>query len=380
MQDKMILTGGTILDGTGTPPFRGTIILSGGRIETVIQSTEIPDGIQTIDITGCTALPGFVQAHAHPGFKQLDGQDLPDYELGWLEACHRAGITTVRDMGGLNGSSLEDVLQRRDELIATGKYPRIASAGKFLSATGGYGGVAPIPITTEAEAGQAVRRAHRAGADFIKTSLELGYSPDTALPILSPELLKAICGEARSLGLPVSAHLSQSGPLRTLVEAGITHAEHAPYDTMDDELIALMVERGVTLTPTLTLYRMLQEKYGAPFLASAMENTRRFAAAGGIIAVGDDYLEPAAPWYLPGLPMGEVELLGQAGLNPMQIITALTKNGAAACGLLHLTGTLEPGKAADVTVVRGNPLESLAVLMDVRMVISRGRIVRHAAG
>ncbi len=376
MHNRMILSGGTIIDGTGAAPYTGTLILSSGKIESIDTKNTNPYG-EIINITGCTVLPGFVHAHAHPGFKQLAGQDLPDYELGWLEACLNAGITTVRDMGGLNGNSLEDVLRRRDGLNATGKYPRIASAGKFLAAPGGYGGMAPIAITTEGEARHAVRDALQAGVDFIKTSLELGYSPDTALPTLPPELLGAICDEARSLGLPVAAHLSQSGPLRTLVEAGITNAEHAPYDPMDDELISLMINRGVMLTPTLTMYRMFQEKYGAPFLATAMDNTRRFAAAGGLVAVGDDYLEPEEPWYLPGLPMGELELLLQAGLTPMQVITALTKNGAAACGLASGTGTLEPGKAADVVVVRGDPLADLNRLREVAVVVSRGRVIKN---
>ena len=372
---KIALAGGMLLDGTGAAPYAGTLILSAGKIESI--ATDNPN-VEAIDITGCTVLPGFVHAHAHPGFKQLAGQDLPDYELPWLEACLAAGVTTVRDMGALSGSSLDAVLQRRDALNAAGNAPRIASPGKFLSAPGGYGGISPIAITSEREARQAVRHAHHAGVDFIKTSLELGYSPDTALPTLTPELLRAICEEARSLGLQVAAHLSQSGPLRTLVEAGITNAEHAPYDRMDDELIALMIERSVMLTPTLTMYRMFQEKFGAPFLATAMENTQRFAAAGGRIAVGDDYLEPEEPWYKPGLPFGELELLRQAGLSPLQLITALTKNGAAACGLASVTGTLEPGKAADVVVVRGDPLEDLNALKDVRMVINRGTVITQA--
>ncbi len=372
---KIALAGGMLLDGTGAAPYAGTLILSAGKIESI--ATDNPN-VEAIDITGCTVLPGFVHAHAHPGFKQLAGQDLPDYELPWLEACLAAGVTTVRDMGALSGSSLDAVLQRRDALNAAGNTPRIASPGKFLSAPGGYGGISPIAITSEREARQAVRHAHHAGVDFIKTSLELGYSPDTALPTLTPELLRAICEEARSLGLQVAAHLSQSGPLRTLVEAGITNAEHAPYDRMDDELIALMIERSVMLTPTLTMYRMFQEKFGAPFLATAMENTQRFAAAGGRIAVGDDYLEPEEPWYKPGLPFGELELLRQAGLSPLQLITALTKNGAAACGLASVTGTLEPGKAADVVVVRGDPLEDLNALKDVRMVINRGTVITQA--
>jgi imidazolonepropionase-like amidohydrolase len=370
--DKYALTGGVILDGTGCSPYEGSLIVCDDKIAAINGSI---DGCEVINIPGCTALPGFINAHTHPGYKYIGETEVPDYELGYLEKCLAQGVTTVRDMGALNANTIEEILSRRDKLNASGRYPFIVSAGKFIAAPGGYGGIAPLTVSTKEEAREIVDRSVAAGADFIKTSLENGFSPETALPKLSVELLNAICSAARSRGFRVAAHLSQCEPLRALVQAGITDAGHVPYEPMDDELIALMVTKAVCITPTLTLYRMLSEKYGAPFLQTALDNVRRFAAAEGTIAVGDDYIEPAEPWYPQGLPWGELELLHQAGLSNRQIIQALTANGAEVCGLGAHTGTLQAGKLADITVVRGDPLTDLSCLKNIRLVSVRGRLV-----
>ncbi len=369
---RFALTGGNVIDGTGAPPRRSALIISGDRIESIGGDAS---GCPAVDVSGCTLLPGFIHAHAHPGFKQMEGADMPRYDEAYLEGCLAAGITTVRDMGALDATPFPEIRAQRDCLNASGKYPRIVSAGKFIAAPGGYGGIAPIAVTSKAEAADAISRLAEAGADFVKTSLENGFTPDTTLPKLAPELLAAICDAARERGLRVAAHMSQSEPLRTLVQAGITDAGHAPYDPMDDALIELMVKRNIIMAPTLTLFRMLSEKYGAPFLDTALDNVRRFVKAGGRVAVGDDYIEPESPWYGPGLPYGELELLAQAGLTNMQVIIALTANGAEACGLKRETGALLPGMRADVVAVRGDPLKSLARLKDVRLVVLGGRIV-----
>lgn len=373
MPQNIALRGGLVIDGTGRRPHYGTVTIENDIIRSIGAG---PDDVAHINLAGCTLLPGFVHAHAHTGFKHLSGEDLQDYDTGWLEACLDAGITTERDMGALNRTPLEKVLQRRDELNATGRFPRIVSPGKFIAAPGGYGGQDPLAVASAGEADAVVGRAALAGADFVKTSLEYGFGPGTALPRLTEEQLRAICAAARARGLRAAAHISQCEPLRLLVEAGITDAGHVPYEPMDDALIASMVRRGVVMTPTLTLYAMLGEKFGAPLLPQALDNVRRFHGAGGAVAVGDDYIEPEPPWYRPGLPIREIELLGQAGLDAMAIIVALTANGALACGLAGETGTLEVGKRADVAVVRGNPLDDIACLKEIEMVVSAGRIVR----
>ncbi|HSN65992.1 MAG TPA: amidohydrolase family protein, partial [Fusibacter sp.] len=108
---------------------------------------------------------------------------------------------------------------------------------------------------------------------------------------------------------------------------------------------------------------------------STKQNVLRFVEAGGIIALGDDYIEEEAPWYRLGMPIMELKLLKEAGLTNMQIIVAATQNGSIVCGLDKEIGTIETGKRADILIVEGNPLENLDNISNVRMVIKEGHII-----
>jgi len=102
----------------------------------------------------------------------------------------------------------------------------------------------------------------------------------------------------------------------------------------------------------------------------AMENVRRLAAAGGIIAMGSDY-----PFQVhAGLPLDELRLMQEAGLTPTEVLVAATRNAAAVAGLADV-GTVQPGKAADLIVVAGDPSKDVADLALVSTVIQSGRRV-----
>ncbi len=131
-----------------------------------------------------------------------------------------------------------------------------------------------------------------------------------------------------------------------------------------------MVDGGVYLVPTFTVFR----NYGAP-VSGCVNNVRQFAEAAGQVALGNDYGGGPGDFEL-GIPMYEVEKLSEAGLTPMQIIMASTKNAAHVSNMEQEIGTLEPGKMADVLVVGGNPLEDLQALTKVRLVVHSGVIIR----
>jgi imidazolonepropionase-like amidohydrolase len=101
---------------------------------------------------------------------------------------------------------------------------------------------------------------------------------------------------------------------------------------------------------------------------------RVFVKAGGRVALGND------GGYLPGLevgmPIGEIEAMHDAGMTPMQIIVAATRDAAYVCRWSDLLGTLEVGKTADILVVNGDPLRNLDALLDVQLVIHDGIIIR----
>jgi imidazolonepropionase-like amidohydrolase len=106
------------------------------------------------------------------------------------------------------------------------------------------------------------------------------------------------------------------------------------------------------------------------------DNLKRFVAGGGQVALGTDYAGYSMPFEL-GMPITEIELMHQAGMTPMQIIVAATKNAAHVSNRDRDLGTLEVGKIADVLIVNGDPLQDLHALLDVRLVVKDGVIIRQ---
>jgi imidazolonepropionase-like amidohydrolase len=322
----LILTNGYLVDGTGSEPIKNTsVAIKGGKIVSIFKDEELQikeAECKVIDLKGSTILPGFINTHVHINFEELD------YIKSWLNS----GVTTVRDMGILNTLEISDVLEKRKMMNGTNEFPRLIIAGKFLTAPGGYGGCSPIGISTEEEAVRKVDELLNMGCDFIKTVLEDGYDPSTfGLPKLSPYLLKAMCDEAHNKGAWVSAHVSQAKNLEILVDAGINEAAHNVCDKMSDELIAKMVKKNVCMVPTMNLYKAFSDKYAAPFYDTCVDNLIRFTEAGGKIAIGTDFIEEDLPWFELGMPLYELQLLKDAGLDNMDVQETMQRKWEKSC-------------------------------------------------
>ncbi|MNC34214.1 hypothetical protein D3C75_826390 [compost metagenome] len=272
-------------------------------------------------------------------------------------------------------ATIDDVIAHTNGLDPL-SFPRIITSGKVFTAPGGYGGQEPIGVGSAEEARLKVREVLTQGVHFIKTALEDGYDPSTfGMPKLNQEVLEAICREAGEMGAYVSAHVTSAHNLQVLVNAGINDAAHMIYDRLDDSLIRQMIDKHIRIIPTLTVLQMFQDKFGAPLLAQGLDNVRRFVEAGGEIGLGDDFMEEEGPWYRLGMPWEEIRLLGEAGLTPMQIITAATLNGAKICNLSHELGTVETGKKADLFVIDGDPLADINNLRKVKFVMKDGNLL-----
>ena len=137
-----------------------------------------------------------------------------------------------------------------------------------------------------------------------------------------------------------------------------------------------MIEDNVYWEPTLELWRCVRNLHQVKWDAQALDNLQRFSQAGGKVALGTDYGGYRCDFDL-GMPMSEIDLMLQAGMTPMQIIIAATKNAAYVCNLEEQIGTLEPGKIADILIVAGNPLVDIQALNDVQMVVHNGVIIRE---
>jgi imidazolonepropionase-like amidohydrolase len=243
----------------------------------------------------------------------------------------------------------------------------------LVTVPGGYPirpwGMSALTVTSPEDAALKTNRLLDDGADVIKIALETGAIFETRLPVLSEAEAAAIVEVAHARGTRVSAHLTTSGDLERALDAGVDDLAHMVVDPISDELIARTVQEKVVWVPTLELWKRVGD-----FDRGAVANLERFVAAGGRVALGTDYAGYDATFDL-GMPFTELEMMQAAGMTPMQIVVAATRNAAYACNLEHELGTLEAGKIADVLVVDGDPLADLGALANVRMVVHNGVVI-----
>ena len=372
-KSDVALINGRLIDGTGAAAVPdAAMIIKDDRIMAVgpSLSVEIPANSEIIDLDGMTMLPGFINAHVHAA-----------YDKWTLKAWAQGGVTTVRDLGvARHFSHPSHFFERRDELCADPKCARLTAVGPFVNVAGGYPvarwGGEMIIVDSPEDAKIKVGHLIDVGADVIKTVMESGYIfRQTDWPLLSREELTAIVETAHERKKPVTVHVTSAKDLEPVLDSGADEIAHMVVDDLSDELIARMVETGTRWVPTLELYQLVSRKYALDYGPRAVENLARFVAAGGEVVLGTDYAGAPEVTFDLGMPIREIEWMKEAGMMPMQIIVAGTKAGARSCNLQNQTGTLEPGKLADVLVVDGNPLTDIQALTRVRRVLREGNSI-----
>jgi len=228
-----------------------------------------------------------------------------------------------------------------------------------------------LAVTSADDAREKVDQLLTSGADIIKIAIESGQSFNMQIPTLSPVEASAIVETAHQHGTVVSAHLLVSKDLNEAVEARADDIGHMVVDNLPDSLIGAMVRNGTYWVPTIELWKNVGQGLGEV----AINNLRRFVAAGGQVVLGTDYAGYNKPFQL-GMPMHEIEWMQEAGMTQMEIIIAATKHAAHVCNRDRDLGTLETGKIADVLVVNGDPLQDLHALEQVRLVLRNGVVIR----
>jgi imidazolonepropionase-like amidohydrolase len=351
-----------LMDGSGSNPIPNSIvIIQDGLIQSVGTSAtlDIPSGVDIIDLQGSYILPGLMNTHVHSGYVENN-----------LKVWANSGVTTVRDIGNLSSSPAAG-FSARDILLTDNKNARLVAAGPLVTTVGGYGN---YPVTSPGDAEQKTNDLIDAGADLIKIAIEDNLQGRT-WPMLSMEEIKMICQTAHNRNKLVAAHISRASHLYMAIKGGVDDVDHMVIDNLPDSLITLMIQNDIYWVPTLELWKGVSDMFSINWITIAKSNLKRFVQAGGKVALGTDYDGYVTPFDL-GMPITEMKLMQEAGMTPMQIIIAGTINAASVCDLENELGTIEPGKIADIIIVKDNPLEDLESLLNVQMVIHNGDIIK----
>ncbi len=397
---RTVFRGGLIFDGTGSAPAPADLLVEDGRIIDV--GPEL-DGDEVVELDGRTLLPGLFDCHTHVMLSHIDlwRQVQTPFSFQFYEAAAnllatlRIGITTVRDAGGADLGVKEAVAKG----LISG--PRMRISIRMLSQTGGHGddwyvsGVeVPTPfgmshpgapsglVDGPDEVRRTVRAMIRAGADVIKVATSGGVlSPrdDPRHAHFREDELAVLVAEATAAGIPVMAHAQATDGIKNAVRAGIRSIEHGIY--LDDEAIELMLSHGTYLVPTLMAPRGVIEaaEAGAAIPAESVEKAhqvvdihresfRRAVAAGVRIAMGTD--SGVTPH---GQNLRELALMEEGGMEPAAVLASSTSVAAALLGVDDRLGTLEPGKLADLVVVRGDALDLATLAERIDSVWMEGR-------
>src|SRR5437016_5405588 len=390
--DRLILTGATLIDGTGAEPVRDrAVVIERGRIGAVLRGRREGDATE-LALDGLTLLPGLINCHVH---FCLGGEADParvlfedPIAIRTIKAVLRgkqtveAGVTTVRDLGGVDEIALALRDATRAGLIPG---PRILAAARGICMTGGHGWRFGREADGPDDVRKGVREQLKAGADVIKIFasggvMTPGVEPGSAQ--LTPEEIRAAIEEASRAGRRTAAHAQATAGIAACVDAGIASIEHGVFLT--EAIARTMAREGIALVATLIAPEQIVVhgvKAGIPEFAVRkseavrgrhLESFHMAVRAGVPIAAGTDAGTPLNPH---GSIVPELALMVKAGMTPLETIRAATATAARLVALGHEVGTIAPGLAADLVAVDGHPEERIEALADVRLVLTSGRIV-----
>ena len=371
---------GNLIDGTGGPPMKNAqLLVEGDRIAAIGPTVEetVPPETEIVDLSGSTVLPGMIDCHTH--LKQHFGED-PDekypqpelYEM--LKSVRnmrwdfRCGLTTIRNP---SEKSFRTVAVRHaiEQGLIPG--PRIFSGIRGLRPTHGWGQNA-FGFDGLESLRRAIRENVEAGADLIKIYVTGSHFTGTGTTcFMTPEEIRLCTNEAHQVGLQVAAHCHGGVGLRYCLEAGVDTLEHVSMLTEEDIELFLKYDKTLVITSNPYLHETTLDGRPPDVAArviEAQENMRsifpKALKSGMKYTVGTDARH--------GSFVFELETLVEMGLSPMEAICACTRKAAETIGILENTGTLEPGKWADLIAVPEDPLDDISRLRGVNFVMKAG--------
>ena len=413
---KYVFTNGKILNGTKDMQVQeGQVILvENERITELLPAEEAgkrnlkASGYEEIDLQGKYILPGLINMHVHlagngkPQKKQRDNEALVKkimsngltkaiaYNMvcGFAKDELYSGVTTIRTVGGLG-----DFDTRLRDDIAAGKKPgpRILAANEGISVPGGHmAGSVAIAADSVEEALQHLETSKAQKVDLVKLMITGGVldAKEKGVPgelKMAHEMVKAVCDKAHTMGYMVAAHVESPEGVKAALKNGVGSIEHGAK--ADEEMISLFKEHNAflctTLSPALP-YALFDrsitntsevEQFNGNVVFEGIIDCAKAAIANDIpVVLGNDV---GCPWITQYDFWRELYYFHTyVGVSNAFALYTATCRGAEMAGIGDITGTLEPGKCADMIVVEKNPLEDLRVLRNVDMVIVQGKVIR----
>ena len=398
MVNSIVLKNASIIDGSGSLPFSGHLVIKENKIDSIDQEDTFSNDAETriIDLKGKTLMPGLIDAHCHISFDEPRSNDeLFFHRREGLAAIIagtnalkvlQSGVTSFFDADSLYsvGVDLRDAIESGvivGPRMAVGGNALLTSAGgtagRLIPDEGkrGYGAV----VTSKDEIILEIRRQIKMGVDWIKihvSGMVPRQSSEGELKAWSLDELKLACDTAHELGIPVVGHCRGADSVKDALLAGFDMILHGTY--MDEEGLEIMIERNVPLVPTFTFQANLidyAEKmeastdYKEIFEKEIQDNvpifTKAFEAGVPFICGSESgfSVTPYGDWHYKELEV----FVEKLGLTPLEAITCATKNAASAMKRDDI-GLIAEGKIADLLVVDGDPSKDVTILGDKNLI------------
>jgi imidazolonepropionase-like amidohydrolase len=375
----------TLIDGKGHVLKNKEIVIENGRIMRILDANADAKQKPTIDLSGLTVTPGWIDTHVHPtwyfnkeGRYEAGGRDAKStpqqaalYAAANLYATLMGGFTTVQSVG----AELDGELRDRIEAGALAG-PRLITSLRSVNENTGD----PDQIRAY------VRKMKADGANVVKLFATASIR-DGGKMTMTVDQINAACGEAKAVGLRSLVHAHSSDGATAAVNAGCTSIEHGTF--LDDATLELMARRGVYFDPNfLVLHNYLENK--AKFLNIGNYTEEGFAAMEKGLPLVAAVLRRARAHHVK-IVLGTDGVAGAHGRNaeefiyrvkdggdsPMDALSSGTSVAAESLGMGSKIGALAEGMEADLVAVQGNPLEDITAVRRVVLVMKHGRVYRY---
>lgn len=410
----------TLIDGTGAAPQPGvSVLIEEGRIAQIIRANdEKPEAANQIDGEGKFLIPGLIDTHIHlrggrdyaQGNKRERNASFEEGESA-LASYLYSGVTAIYDAGNFPDYIMK---LRADERAGDINSPRIFASGGVVTYPGSHGGGPGATLVDDwSEAIPALDEHLSREPDMVKFTLEeRGWGARPLIPMLPIDLLQQLTEYYNDHGVRTTIHTSSELRARQAIYAGVDTLAHTVIQgPISEDFARLMGAKKIPISTTLTIgenYSRLAEHpeyldqplYRAVFSAEeieelktetrqefqerpwtwwmkimtpiAQQNMRQVHDAGGVLALGTDQSNGAAVHR-------EMELLADAGVAPLEIITVATLNGAIFLGKEKEFGSIVVGKAADMVLLNADPTADINNAKNIHMVIKNGDVIDRRA-